>query len=64
MYALGFFLCYEYMKRTRLLRVEDGDVLLFSVFLGVILGGRFGYVILYNLAYFLDHPIEILQVWK
>ena len=64
MYALGFFLCYEYMKRTSLLRVEDGDALLFLVFLGVILGGRFGYVILYNLAYFLDHPIEILQVWK
>lgn len=26
---------------------------------GVILGGRFGYVVFYNFSYFLDHPLEI-----
>ncbi|MCG8547738.1 MAG: prolipoprotein diacylglyceryl transferase [Alphaproteobacteria bacterium] len=31
---------------------------------GVVLGGRLGYVIFYQPAYFLDHPGEILQVWK
>lgn len=28
--------------------------------LGVILGGRFGYVLFYNLGYFLKHPMEII----
>ncbi len=30
---------------------------------GVILGGRLGYVLFYNLPYFLDHPSEILATW-
>ena len=64
MYALGFFSCYEYVKRNGFLREWDIDTLLFSLFLGVILGGRFGYVILYSFPYFLEHPVEILQVWK
>ncbi len=32
--------------------------------LGVILGGRIGYVLFYNLAHFSSHPIEIIQPWK
>jgi len=32
--------------------------------LGVILGGRLGYVVFYQLAYFIDHPLEILAVWQ
>lgn len=55
MYALGFFLCYEYMKRQARLRNGDIDTLLFFIFLGVILGGRFGYVFLYNASYYLGH---------
>ena len=41
-------------------QVED---LLFWVILGVILGGRLGYVLFYQPAYYLSHPAEILQVW-
>ncbi|MBF0282096.1 MAG: prolipoprotein diacylglyceryl transferase [Zetaproteobacteria bacterium] len=32
--------------------------------LGVILGGRIGYVLFYNLPHFLAHPIEIFYVWQ
>jgi phosphatidylglycerol---prolipoprotein diacylglyceryl transferase len=32
--------------------------------LGIILGGRAGYVLFYNLQHFLNHPIEIVQLWK
>ena len=42
-------------------QVED---LLFWVILGVILGGRLGYVLFYQPAYYLSHPAEILQVWQ
>jgi len=37
--------------------------LLFYAALGVILGGRLGYVVFYNLSHYLTHPIEILYVW-
>ncbi len=34
------------------------------VTLGIILGGRTGYVLFYNPAHFLEHPLEALQLWK
>lgn len=33
------------------------------VTLGIILGGRTGYVLFYNLPYFVQHPLEIFQLW-
>ena len=32
--------------------------------LGVVLGGRLGYVLFYNLDYYLQHPVDILAVWQ
>jgi len=32
--------------------------------MSVILGGRLGYVVFYNLSYYLDYPLEILKVWE
>lgn len=40
------------------------DDLLFHVTLGVILGGRLGYVLFYQPGYYLSHPLEILAVWR
>lgn len=40
------------------------DDLLVYAAVGVVLGGRLGYVLFYNLPFYLDHPIEILSVWK
>lgn len=39
------------------------DALFFGA-LGVILGGRLGYVLFYQSAYFMQHPAEILAVWQ
>lgn len=39
------------------------DLLLWST-LGVLLGGRLGYVLFYNPVYFLQNPSEILQMWN
>jgi phosphatidylglycerol:prolipoprotein diacylglycerol transferase len=44
--------------------VEAVDSLLNHVLLGVILGGRFGYVMFYNPAFFLANPAEIIKVWQ
>ncbi len=39
------------------------DILIWLT-LGVILGGRLGYVLFYNLPHYLDHPVEIFKVWQ
>lgn len=37
----------------------------FWVFLlGVLLGGRVGYILFYNLPYYLDHPAKMIAVWE
>jgi phosphatidylglycerol:prolipoprotein diacylglycerol transferase len=43
--------------------VDDFDDFILWVTLGVILGGRVGYVLFYNLPYFTEHPVEIVQLW-
>ena len=37
--------------------------LLFYLALGVILGGRLGYTLFYNLPYYLKHPLEVFFLW-
>ena len=39
------------------------DDLLTFVVLGVIIGGRLGYVLFYNLPFFIEYPLEIFAVW-
>jgi phosphatidylglycerol---prolipoprotein diacylglyceryl transferase len=40
------------------------DDILFLVVLGVILGGRLGYVLFYKPGYYAAHPLEILYIWQ
>ncbi len=46
------------------MNAQDVDDLLFYGVLGVVLGGRLGQVLFYEPGYYLDHPLEILAVWK
>jgi phosphatidylglycerol:prolipoprotein diacylglycerol transferase len=43
---------------------QDVDDLLFFGVLGVVLGGRLGYVLFYKPAYYLSQPLEVFAVWK
>ncbi|MBS0338164.1 MAG: prolipoprotein diacylglyceryl transferase [Proteobacteria bacterium] len=43
---------------------EQFDDMLFFGILGVILGGRLGYVIFYKPAYYFAHPLEIFAIWQ
>ena len=43
---------------------EQLDDLLFGVVVGVILGGRTGYVLFYKPGYYLSHPLEIFAIWQ
>ncbi|MCL4143508.1 UNVERIFIED_CONTAM: hypothetical protein GTU68_059010 [Idotea baltica] len=42
-------------------QIED---LLTWIILGVILGGRLGFVLFYQPAYYLQNPLEVLKVWQ
>jgi phosphatidylglycerol---prolipoprotein diacylglyceryl transferase len=44
--------------------VADYDDFVLWVTLGIILGGRLGYVLFYNPGYFAAHPLELFQLWK
>jgi len=43
--------------------VDVDDVVLWAT-LGIVLGGRIGYVLFYNPLYFLQNPAEILVIWE
>ncbi|MCT8971951.1 prolipoprotein diacylglyceryl transferase [Microbaculum marinisediminis] len=72
-YVAGILFAWWYMLRlvsnarlwggTSPLEKRDVDDLILWITLGVVLGGRLGYVLFYNPAYFIAHPAEILQVW-
>src|SRR5258707_10681874 len=44
--------------------VADYDDFILWVTFGIILGGRIGYVLFYNLDHFAAHLVEALQLWK
>ncbi|PIQ26418.1 prolipoprotein diacylglyceryl transferase [bacterium (Candidatus Blackallbacteria) CG17_big_fil_post_rev_8_21_14_2_50_48_46] len=69
MYLLGFALTYLLISRNpRYLEMgfnrDDAMDFLTYAFFGVILGGRLGYVLFYNLPMYLKKPWEILMVWQ
>jgi phosphatidylglycerol:prolipoprotein diacylglycerol transferase len=46
------------------LTVVDFDDFVIWITLGIILGGRIGYVLFYNLSLFAAHPLQIFQLWN
>jgi phosphatidylglycerol:prolipoprotein diacylglycerol transferase len=69
MYLLGFLLGW-WLGRVRARRPgsrwkpeEIGDLLFYTA-LGIILGGRIGYTLVYNLPGFLEDPLVIFRIWQ
>lgn len=48
---------------SRWTRRDIEDILFLGV-VGVVLGGRLGYCLIYKPAYYLSHPLEIFAVWQ
>ena len=74
-YVAGLLLGWTYIKRLladgRLwaggkapISPDTADDLFLFVAVGVVIGGRLGNVLLYDIAYYAKHPLEILQIWK
>lgn len=69
MYAVTFGLSYCYLHWSRHgkslpLSRDQKDLMLAFVIAGVLVGGRLGYIIFYNLTYYLQNPLKILAVWE
>jgi phosphatidylglycerol---prolipoprotein diacylglyceryl transferase len=68
MYLLGFALAYliirsELRRKKGPIPVESADDLLFHLILGLLIGGRLGYVLFYNLGEYVWAPWEVLALW-
>ncbi len=50
---------YRIKKEDSILTQSDLDILIVWLVFGVILGGRLGYVLFYDLSYFIHHPFQI-----
>ena len=69
MYAVGFIgawllAIYRAKKPNSGWTIDEVSDLLFYTALGVILGGRVGYMLFYDLPNFLSHPWIVFQVWQ
>lgn len=69
MYAIAFFLGYLYFHYSRHgkslpFNNDQKDLFLAYVIGGILLGGRIGYVLFYNLPYYLGNPLKIFAVWE
>ncbi len=71
MYILGFLAAYiliPLQKRSREIGLNGKNLqdLIFYLALGLVIGARFGYLLLYqypNFGYYLHHPVEIIATW-
>ncbi len=67
-YVAGLILAWRYVRRLaggppEVTTARDVDDFLVWATLGVILGGRLGYVLFYKPVYFLYDPLEIFKMW-
>jgi len=69
-YIIGFILCFGLMAilsrrgdaEIKLTKPQFDDLMTWAI-LCIIIGGRLGYVLFYNLPFFIENPLEILAVW-
>lgn len=62
---IGWLLINRNVKKNKLsLSKENIEDLIFYVTLGIIFGGRLGYVIFYGISSFWQNPLQIFEIWK
>lgn len=68
-YMAGFGVAYYILRRLaqrRFLKLDPDAVgdLIFALMLGVILGGRLGYILFYDFSSFTANPLSIIRIWE
>lgn len=69
MYVLSFIATYFILRsetRRKKLPLTKDDVadLIFYGAMGVVLGGRLGYILFYNFSFYLANPLKVFAVWE
>lgn len=62
-----FALCIlRHLSSQKIIRFNETDRqnFIFALFCGILLGGRLGYAIFYALDYYVQNPVELLQIWE
>ncbi len=71
-YIVGLIIGWRYCNRlarrwaargTPVTGAKEIDDFLVWATIAVVLGGRLGYVLFYNFAYYLQHPAQIVELW-
>ncbi len=67
-FVLGLIIAYflfAYLARRKKIKLSENDIanLFLYGIIGIILGSRIFYVVVYNLPYYLANPFEIIAVW-
>ena len=66
-YIFGILFAWIYCKKILIKDKNTSilfDELISYLIIGIILGGRLGYVLFYNSKYYLDNLVEILMIWQ
>ena len=68
-YLAGFLLGWRYLrvliaKFSLSITSQQLDDFLSYAIAGVLLGGRLGYILFYDFAYYADHPLKVLYLWQ
>jgi len=69
MYIIGFLAAYFIIKsqvkrRGISLSADAVADIVFFIAVGIVLGGRSGYILFYNLSWYLAHPLKVFAVWE
>ena len=67
-YIVGLIIGWRYClmladRPPRLVARKEIDDFLVWATLGVVLGGRIGFILFYNLPFYIDHPLQMFELW-
>ena len=60
---LGWFLAKKFFISDQEIKDKFDDYITYII-IGIIFGGRLGYVLIYDFDYFISNPIDILKIWQ
>ena len=61
--VIGWTLCKKIFIKNLDINEKFDDYITYLI-IGIILGGRIGYVIFYNFSYYLDNVLDIFKIWQ
>ena len=49
---------------TQQFHLKEFDDLITYLIISIIVGGRFGYIVFYNLGYYISNPLDVVKIWE